>query len=72
MKYKVSATLTVTVEDIIVNIDEPLKAEDELQDALIQKLERQMTILDIRGSRSGDDGYLAAIECDDLTNWTSA
>ena len=71
MKYKVSATLTVTVEDVIVNFDEPLNAEDELQDALVQKLERQMTILDIRGSRSGDEGYIAAIECEEVVNWVS-
>lgn len=71
MKYNVSATITVTVEDVIVDIDQPLNAEDELQDAIIQKLQTQMTILDIRGSRSGDDGYIASIECEAIDSWGS-
>ena len=71
MKYKIDATIMITLEDVSVNLDQPANEELEFQDALIEKLRKKLVLLDLKGGRSGEDGFISAIECESIDNWES-
>lgn len=71
MKYIVDATVTITLEQVRIRLDEPANEELEFHDVLLQKLHKQLALLDIKGSRSGDDGFISAMECDSIDNWSA-
>lgn len=73
-KYIVSANITLTVEDLPIYLDDggPMSSgdfEDELCDAIVSELNKRLVLLDIKGSRSGDDGIAVGIDCEEVTNW---
>ena len=70
MKYTIDATVTITLEQVTLRLDEPAYEELEFEDALLQKLHKQLVLLDIKGSRSGSDGFISAMECASIDNWT--
>ena len=71
MKYTVDATLTVTLEQVRITLDGPAKEELELQDALLQKLRKSLVLLDVKGGRTRDDGFISAVECESIDDWES-
>lgn len=68
-KYLVDLTVEVTVENLVVTIGDELMGEETLAQAAERKLRKSMTILDIKGARSGDDGYISLIGEANITNW---
>lgn len=68
MKYTVDATVTITLEQVILRLDESASEELDFHDALLQKLRQQLVLLDIKGARTGDDGVITAIECESIDN----
>lgn len=69
MKYKINATITVTLEDISITLDETPNEELDFEDALMQKLNDKLVLLDIKGDRTSDDGLVTAIECESIDCW---
>ena len=69
MKYKIDATVMLSLESVIIHLDEPASEELEFHDALLKKLNKQLTLLDIKGSRSGDDGFISSMDCESIDNW---
>ncbi len=71
VKYKVDATVRIVLEDVKLDLDDHINEELELEDALLQKLNKQLTLLDIKGARTGDEGVITSMECDDIDNWST-
>lgn len=71
-RYKVDASISILVEKVSVRLDDEMigTIEEELSDALTKILKEQLTLLDIRGSRSGDDGYVTQISVEQIDNWS--
>jgi len=69
MKYRVDATITVTLEDVTINLDGAADEELEFHDALVKKLNKQLVLLDIKGGRTGVDGIITALDCESIDNW---
>lgn len=71
MQYTVDATVTISLENVRLRLDEPIKEKLDLEDALVQFLNKRLTLLDIKGARSGDDGLITSIACEDVDNWVA-
>ncbi|MCP4900092.1 MAG: hypothetical protein GY906_24240 [bacterium] len=71
MKYTVDATLIITLEQVEITLAESASGEQAMIDALMQKLQKQLVLLDFKGARSGDEGLITSIECDSLDNWNA-
>ena len=69
MRYTVDATITVSLEQVSLLLDEPIKEELNLHDALLQLLNKRLALLDIKGGRSGDGGFISTIDCESIDNW---
>ena len=69
MKYRINATVTVTLEEVPVTLDGPASEELDFEDALLQKLNEKLVLLDIRGGRSGGNGLITSMECDSVDSW---
>lgn len=66
MRYRVDATLTICLKDDIGSKDD---FEGELSDGVIQVAEKRLTLLDVRGGSSGDNGFIEHMQCDGVDNW---
>ena len=72
MKYVVTATVRVTLEDILINLKEPAKEKLELEDALVQKLNKQLKLLNTTGANTDNGGSIANIDCEEIEDWSEA
>lgn len=70
-KYTLDTTITVTLEQVTVNLEEPASGELDLQDALMQVLQKRLVLLDIKGGRTGEAGLISTIECESIDNWNA-
>lgn len=71
-KYLVAATVQITLEDVPVALDECPTEEADFEDALMQLLRDRLVLLDIKGGRTGNDGYIATMDAEQVDNWSSA
>jgi len=70
MRYLIDVHAEIDIENLQVSIpDDGLFSEQCLQDAAIDMLNKRLTILDIKGARSGDDGFISDIGPVDVSNW---
>lgn len=69
-KYTLDATVMLTLEQVTVSLDEPANGEDEFEDALMSLLNDRLVLLDNKGGRSGESGFISTIECESVDNWS--
>lgn len=57
-KYRVDATVTIQVRDLPIDLDCPPELGHTMEAAVASRLNDRMAILDLKGSRSGEDGTI--------------
>lgn len=62
MKYRVSASVTIEVICIPIEIDSPPKLGRTIEHAVADILDKRMVILDTKGGRSGEAGIINVIQ----------
>lgn len=72
MMYRVTASVMITVEDLLIDVgDDGATSEEHLREVAFEMLNKRMTILDVKGARSGDDGTIHDIDVNEITNWNA-
>lgn len=73
---KCDATLTITISDVLLECDPAtmgkVDIEDALSDALRKVLGSRLKLLDIKGGRSGEDGWIDHIDIESIDDWVAA
>lgn len=74
-KFTVNAAVMISVEDVAVNLvrggESKSDYENYLKDALSSVLNERLTLLDIRGGRSGNDGLITFIDVTEIEDWNA-
>lgn len=60
-KYRVSASIMISVYHLDIDLDCPPELGHTLEHAVIKLLNERITILDLKGGRSGQDGIICPI-----------
>lgn len=62
INYLVDASIMIKVKGIPISMDCPPELGHTIEHAVARRLNMAMTILDIKGSRSAEDGTIETIE----------